>query len=77
MGLLPDEPVSGCGDARVAPPCPTTCVCGEIFTLPYLTLVGEGVRRGCVGRVQQCGSRNALRDGPAALKCEKVQCEEL
>ena len=30
-------PVSGCGDARVAPPCPTTlCVCGEIYlALPY------------------------------------------
>ena len=31
-------PVSGRGDARVAPPCPTTLifVCVQTFTLPYL-----------------------------------------
>jgi len=34
-------PVSGCGDARVAPPCPTTlCVWRN---LPYLTLCVRGV----------------------------------
>ena len=28
--------MSGCGDARVAPPCPTACVCGKIYlTLPW------------------------------------------
>ena len=33
VGLLP---VSGCGDARVAPPCPTTLCLWR--NLPYLTL---------------------------------------
>ena len=41
VGLLP---VSGCGDARVAPPCPTTLCVGR--HLPYLTLPrGPGVSR--------------------------------
>ena len=37
VGLLP---VSGRGDARVAPPCPTKlCVRGDVYlTSPYLTL---------------------------------------
>ena len=47
VGLLP---VSGCGDARVAPPCPTTlCVWRN---LPYLTLKGVDFElyRGCAPR---------------------------
>ena len=46
VGLLP---VSGCGDARVAPPCPTTLW----RNLPYLTLPeSTGVcRRGFVSRI--------------------------
>ena len=45
VGLLP---VSGCGDARVAPPCPTTlCVWRN---LPYLPYLHRGV--GLVWRVE-------------------------
>ena len=47
VGLLP---VSGRGDARVAPPCPTTlceCVCrGDVYlTFPYLLARGRTRRR--------------------------------
>ena len=42
LGLLP---VSGCGDARVAPPLPHHFVCVEKFTLPYLTLTTERCTR--------------------------------
>ena len=56
VGLLP---VSGCGDARVAPPCPTTlCVWRN---LPYLTLPYSGDVVEC--SLLELGSCRSMRCG--------------
>ena len=73
VGLLP---VSGCGDARVAPPCPTTlCVWRN---LPYLTLPWLQSRRPR-GRGMMCawscsGSRKLVE---TRLRGLCIQCSSL
>ena len=75
VGLLP---VSGRGDARVAPPCPTTlCVWRR---LPYLTLPGHVPTNACAahdaiyiafsqGQCATCGAQRLLKYAHRTMCC--------
>ena len=84
VGLLP---VSGCGDARVAPPCPTShhfvCVCGEIYlTLPTCPAplglaTALARRRLCTVATRRTSINNAPASGEHLIKISQRSCHWL